>query len=83
MYNSESFGTPVDERKNGFYIGKQYLTITVNGWREDIAKGQLKLWELYEDPRIPDWYLELEFHDWPEHKKVRPTLDQMMKDFFG
>lgn len=83
MYNSESYGAPLDEKKNGFYIGKQYLGVTTNGWKDDLEKGYLFLFELYEDPRIPDWYLDREFGDEFKSRKKRPTLDEMIKDIFG
>lgn len=83
MFNSESFGTPVDERKNGYYIGKQWLGVTTNGWKDDLEKGYLFLYELYEDPRLPDWYLDQIFGSYVDTRKKRPTLAEMMKDIFG
>jgi hypothetical protein len=45
MYNSESYGEPIDERKNGFYVGKHWMDVTISMWSE-----------LYNDPRFPsDW----------------------------
>lgn len=56
MYNAESYGTPVDQKRNGFYVGKQWLGVTVSMWREDIQKGHLRVQDLYDDPRLPnDW----------------------------
>jgi hypothetical protein len=58
MYNSESYGTPVDQKKNGFYVGKQWLGVTVSMWKEDRKSGHLVLSELYEDERFPHWWLD-------------------------
>jgi hypothetical protein len=56
MYNSESYGEPIDERKNGFYVGKHWMDVTISMWKEDRASGHLVLSELYNDPRFPsDW----------------------------
>lgn len=58
MFNSESYGTPVDERRNGYFIGKQWLGVTVSMWKEDLNKGYLTRAELYDDPRLPHWWLD-------------------------
>jgi len=58
MFNSESFGTHVDKNKNGFYVGKQWLNVTVAMWKEDQSKGHLVLSELYEDENLPRWWLD-------------------------
>lgn len=58
MFNSESFGTPVDEKKNGFFVGKQWLNVNVNMWLEDREKGHLVISELYADERFPHWWLD-------------------------
>ncbi len=58
MFNSESYGTPVDQKKNGFYVGKQWLNVSVAMWLEDIAKGHLPKYELYSDPNLPHWWLD-------------------------
>lgn len=87
MYNSESFGEPDDHilktNKNGYYIGKQWLGVTTNGWKEMIEEGNLQVWELYEDPRLPDWYLDQHFGHYVESRKKRSTIDQMLNDIFG
>lgn len=57
MYNSESYGTPVS-RTNGFYVGKQWLNVNVQMWKEDISKGYLQKCELYDDPKFPHWWLD-------------------------
>lgn len=58
MFNSESYGTPVDERRNGYFIGKQWMGVTVSMWKEDLNKGYLTRAELYDDPRLPHWWLD-------------------------
>lgn len=83
MFNSESFGTPVDQRLNGYYIGKQWMGVTIAMWKEDLDKGQLKLWELYDDPKLPHWWLDREFGKEFDSLKKKPTLEDMMKDIFG
>lgn len=46
MFNSESFGTPVNIRTNGFYVGKQWLSVNVAMWKEDQEKGHLCLYQI-------------------------------------
>lgn len=84
MFNSESYGLPsatdLEGNRNGFYRGKQWAGVSIAMWKEDIAKGQLKVWELYEDPKLPHWWLDREFGDC---QKKRPTLEQMSLDILG
>lgn len=67
MFNNESVGQPPSPEllkdRNGYYIGKQWLGVTVNMWKEDLSKRNLFLFELYGDPSIPEWYLDREFGD--------------------
>lgn len=56
-YNKETYGTPVSE-DNGFVHGKSWLNVTVTMWKEDLAKGGLFLWELYQDDAFPHWWLD-------------------------
>lgn len=59
MYNSETYGIPIqDIKKNGYYVGKQWLGVTVSMWKEDIEKGYLTRCELYNDPNLPGWWLD-------------------------
>lgn len=58
MFASETHGEPVDKRTNGYYVGKQWLGVTVAMWKEDLAKGLLSRAELYADPRLPNWWLD-------------------------
>lgn len=58
MFNNESYGTPIDRKSNGFYVGKQWMGVNVSMWKEDRARGHLVLSELYSDPRFPHWWLD-------------------------
>lgn len=62
-YNGESYGSPTKEEllksRNGYYIGKQWMGVTVSMWKEDLEKGYLGRRELYEDPNLPHWWLDL------------------------
>lgn len=61
-YNAESYGTPtpfeLTVSRNGYYIGKQWMGVSVSMWNEDIGKGLLGRRELYEDPSFPHWWLD-------------------------
>ena len=57
LYYSESYGEPVSS-DNGYYIGKRYLNLQVTMWKEDISKGLLRKFELYEDGNYPHWWLD-------------------------
>lgn len=63
MFNSESYGTPLDERRNGYFIGKQWMGVTVSMWKEDLNKGYLRRQDLYDDPRLPHWWLDRVLRD--------------------
>lgn len=56
LFNHESYGTSVSNR-NGFYVGKKYLNVTVKMWKRDIKYGTLFIKELYED-KFPHWWLD-------------------------
>jgi hypothetical protein len=60
LYNHESYGGPIDQ-KNGFAHGKKWLNLNVTMWKEDIALGNLFVWELYDDPKFPHWWLDSVF----------------------
>jgi hypothetical protein len=64
MYNYESYGTPLSP-KNGYAVGKQYLSLHVTMWKEDIAGGILWKFELYEDPLFEPfhWWLDSIFRE--------------------
>jgi hypothetical protein len=48
LYYSESFGEMISNQ-NGYYHGKRMLNLTVTMWKEDIERGLLRKFELYED----------------------------------
>jgi len=61
LYYSESYGDPIDNT-NGYFVGKKWLNVTVSMWKEDIQKGLLFKQELYNDPRLPHWWLDKIFN---------------------
>lgn len=58
MFNSESYGTPINIRTNGYYVGKHWLNVTVSMWKESQKRGELCLPELYADEKLPSWWLD-------------------------
>lgn len=42
---------------NGFAVGKHWLDVTVTMWREDVQAGILWANELFDDERLPHWFL--------------------------
>ena len=61
QYLNESVGTPITSTRNGFSYGKKYMDATCKMWREDIPKGNLFIFELYNDPLFPHWWLDKVF----------------------
>lgn len=61
LFLSESYGDVDCDQLNGYYIGKRNLNITVTMWKEDMERGLLFKQELYDDPDIPDWWLDKVF----------------------
>ena len=57
LYYSESYGDQCNPL-NGFFVGKRLLNVTLAMWKEDIERGLLRKIELYNDPDIPDWWLD-------------------------
>jgi len=58
LFLSESYGDVHCKPTNGFYIGKRWLNVTVAMWKEDMDNGTLFKKELYDDPNIPNWWLD-------------------------
>ena len=58
LYQSESYGDVDCKEDNGFYVGKKWLNVFVDMYKEDIKKGFLFKCELYDDPDLPDWWLD-------------------------
>ena len=61
MYQYESTGKGQCDANNGYYLGKKYLNLAVSMWKEDLLKGTLFLFELYEDTGLPNWWLDKVF----------------------
>jgi hypothetical protein len=57
LFNAESHGAPCSPR-NGFLVGKRWLSVTIAAWKEDILLGNLFLDELYTDRELPNWWLD-------------------------
>lgn len=62
MYDNESSGIPFKNNpwKNGYYVGKHWLDVTLSMWKRDIKEGLLFSFELYEDEFFKDytWWLD-------------------------
>ncbi len=58
LFISESYGDVECNSYNGYYIGKKYLNTIITMWFEDIEKGYLFKVELYDDPNLPNWWLD-------------------------
>jgi len=39
----------------------KWCNVVIKMWKEDIEKGLLFKYELYNDPEIPDWFLDKVF----------------------
>lgn len=59
LYYNESQGRGTVKENNGYAHGKKWLNVTVAMWLEDIEKGNLFKNELYEDPDLPHWWLDM------------------------
>lgn len=57
LFNHETFGRTVS-KTNGYYVGKKWLNVHVEMWKEDIENELLYKIELYEDPKFPHWWLD-------------------------
>ena len=58
MYDWESKGIKIKNKNNGFLVGKQYMDVHIEMWRRDILEGLLFKFELYEDNKFPNWWLD-------------------------
>lgn len=61
LYDSECTGSKVSSN-NGYAVGKKWLSVHVQMWKEDISKGLLFKIELYQDPKFPHWWLDSIFN---------------------
>lgn len=58
LFDSLGQKPPPRDLRNGFILGKQWMGVTVDMWKEDLRKGLLFRHELYEDPNYPHWWLD-------------------------
>ena len=79
MFLYESFGEGNPDNSNGYYLGKKWMDVGIEMWREDIEKGLLFKWELYDSPDLPDWWLDKVLKD--VEIKDEWTLDYIRKRF--
>jgi hypothetical protein len=81
MFVYESFGEGSPDNTNGYFLGKKWMDVSVEMWREDIEKGLLFKQELYDCPHLPDWWIKKVLKDvvitdtW--------TLDYIRKTMLG
>lgn len=64
MYLHDSLGKPdisIENTTNGFFIGKFWMSVTINMWKEDINDGLLKKEELLND--FPEWFINKVIND--------------------
>jgi len=61
IYISESYGDTECKDNNGYYVGKKWCNVVIKMWKEDIESGILFKCELYNDPEIPDWFIDKVF----------------------
>jgi len=57
MYEYETHGAKKVKSNNGFAYGKMMMDISITMWKEDL-NHTLWLEELYEDPNLPDWWIQ-------------------------
>jgi len=57
LYVYESLGKGSIEANNGFALGKKMIDVALAQWKEDMYIT-LFPFELYEDPNLPDWWLD-------------------------
>lgn len=58
LYLYESRGEGHPDKLNGYYVGKRWLNVYVDMWRQDIEDGILFKFELYYSGRFPTWWLD-------------------------
>lgn len=81
LYNHESYGTSLSE-KNGFAVGKKFLNLQVTMWREDLRRGWLAKFELYEDPNLPHWWLDSVLDNVYTNATYKQLLAECRSDLF-
>jgi len=58
MFVYETFGEGRPNNTNGYFLGKKWMDVSVEMWKEDIEQRLLTKFELYDDPEIPNWWLD-------------------------
>jgi len=58
LYLSESYGDVICNPNNGYHVGKKWCNVTIKMWKDDLKSGILFRQELYNDPELPDWFLD-------------------------
>jgi hypothetical protein len=53
QFHNETYGDIVSTT-NGYSVGKKWLNVTVEMWKQDIEEGLLFKWEIEED--FPEWW---------------------------
>jgi len=59
MFLHDSLGMPdisIENTNNGYFIGKFWMSVTINMWKEDLNDRLLTAEELRND--FPDWFLK-------------------------
>lgn len=79
LYNVETFGGNCSNN-NGFSVGKKWLNVQVQMWRDDIRDGYLFISELYSVEKYPSWWLdrilkdsEDNFQVWKDIRDGKPS----------
>ena len=72
LFLSESYGDVECKPNNGYSLGKKWLSVNVEMWKEDLQKGNVFLWELYEDDDIPSWWLDKVFKKIDPRQRIPP-----------
>lgn len=59
MFNYESSGGSIPAEKNGYFIGKKWMDLTITEyWIPDLIEHKtLFAYDLHSDPNYPDWFL--------------------------
>ncbi len=58
MFLYESRGIRINNPRNGYLAGKQWMDVNIAMWKEDIHTSLLTKEELYLDETFPHWWLD-------------------------
>jgi len=59
MFKHDSYGTveiDIANTNNWYFIGKFWMSVTINMWKEDVEEGLLTKEELLKD--FPEWFIK-------------------------